>query len=245
NEETRIRAVQEKTRQRARGGRPGRHGRGSPYIFSGLLRCAECGASYVIVSARDYGCATHKDRGPAACSNNHRVRREHLEERLLTVIRDDLLTEESFETFMDMAREAMEESQPDPAAIRKRLQEAERERDNLVQAIRQGIASPAVKEELEQAERTVKAAQEELTAAESLAGDGVATLLPRARERFKALADSLRESVDPDVMRQTLSEVTGPIDLEPDPQVGVIRAKINAGSIMETCVNYVGSGGRI
>ena len=102
-----------------------------------------------------------------------------------------------------------------------------------------------MKEELGQAERTEKAAQEELTAAESLAGDGVATLLPRARERFKALADSLRESVDPDVMRQTLSEVTGPIDLEPDPQVGVIRAKINAGSIMETCVNYVGSGGRI
>jgi len=45
----------------------------SPYLFSGLLRCGECGANYVLVSgagkhhrSASYGCPAHADRGAVA-----------------------------------------------------------------------------------------------------------------------------------------------------------------------------------
>src|SRR5262249_50503365 len=50
--------------------RGGQRGRSAPAktLFGGLLRCGLCGGAMVAVSPRYYGCAAHKDRGPAVCS---------------------------------------------------------------------------------------------------------------------------------------------------------------------------------
>jgi site-specific DNA recombinase len=60
-----------------RGGVPGRGprgrfvatGRGPKYRFSGLMKCACCGANYVICGSYAYGCAANVNGGDAACSN--------------------------------------------------------------------------------------------------------------------------------------------------------------------------------
>ena len=49
---------------RRAGGRKGRGGVPTT-LLGGILRCGQCGGSVVKVNVRTYGCAAHKDRGPA------------------------------------------------------------------------------------------------------------------------------------------------------------------------------------
>jgi site-specific DNA recombinase len=86
----------ERAQRRFRGptGKPARSGgggkgRGPRYLLSGLLRCGECGAYYIGVNGREYGCSSHRDGGN--CSNAVRVRRKSLEDLLLGDLRRDML----------------------------------------------------------------------------------------------------------------------------------------------------------
>src|SRR5258708_20425643 len=57
----------------------------SPYLFSGLLKCSECGANISIVSGRwrgrsdvGYGCPQNTFLGPSGCTKSVRVFRRAL-----------------------------------------------------------------------------------------------------------------------------------------------------------------------
>jgi hypothetical protein len=63
--------------------------------LSGLRRCAVCGACYVGVNQREYGCSSH--RGGGACYNAVRLRRDAAETILLDPIRKELLAPERAE----------------------------------------------------------------------------------------------------------------------------------------------------
>jgi site-specific DNA recombinase len=70
----------------------------SPYLFTGLLECSECGGSITIVSGRcrnradsRYGCSAHAQRGDSVCRNGLLVRREELERQLLAGLRERVL----------------------------------------------------------------------------------------------------------------------------------------------------------
>src|SRR5207249_2175313 len=71
-------------------GRPGQESSGlivgpRRYLFSGLLKCAECGGSITLVSGRGrngadrYGCSLHHQRGVTVCSNSRRWKRSVME----------------------------------------------------------------------------------------------------------------------------------------------------------------------
>jgi site-specific DNA recombinase len=76
----------------------------SPYLFSGLLKCALCGGNLVIVSGHapgrhpKYGCSQHHYRG--ACANAVLVRRDFLEETLLSGLQEQVLRREVIEYAM-------------------------------------------------------------------------------------------------------------------------------------------------
>jgi hypothetical protein len=67
-------------------------GRVGHYLFSGLLRCSECGGNYSLLNNRTYACAGYMNG--RICSNNHYAKRELLEELLLADIRKGLLSAE-------------------------------------------------------------------------------------------------------------------------------------------------------
>jgi site-specific DNA recombinase len=60
------------------------------YLFSGLLRCGQCGSRMVIISGQGkrgyakYGCPSHRYRG--VCGNAVTIRRERLEQQLLAAL---------------------------------------------------------------------------------------------------------------------------------------------------------------
>jgi len=74
-----------------------------PYLFSGLLRCGQCGANLTIVSGRgknraaSYGCPLNAQRGETVCSNSLRIRRDVLEKRLLEKLQTEVLRPEVVE----------------------------------------------------------------------------------------------------------------------------------------------------
>jgi site-specific DNA recombinase len=70
----------------------------SPYLFTGLLDCSECGGSITIVSGyckkridSRYGCSRHAQRGGAVCRNNLLIRRQDLERQLVTGLEERVL----------------------------------------------------------------------------------------------------------------------------------------------------------
>ena len=69
-------------RRRAGAGRPGRH------LFSGLLKCGECGSSFTLASRTYYAYAGYLNG--KACSDSIHVRRELIETRILDALRASL-----------------------------------------------------------------------------------------------------------------------------------------------------------
>jgi len=64
-----------------RRGKRRRRAAASPYLFTGLLVCSQCGGSITIASGRcckredsRYGCSMHEQRGDKVCSNGLLVR---------------------------------------------------------------------------------------------------------------------------------------------------------------------------
>lgn len=183
-----------------------RGGRGPKYLFTGLLRCGACGGAYVIVDRYRYGCAIHKDRGDAACGNRIKVPRAHVEAVLLAKIKQDLLSDEAYKVFEAAVRELLRQSQPDPAAAQRAVARAQKEVDNLMAAIRQGIISPSVTQALAESERNLEDAKRQLKAIRDYQP---AQILPRAKEIYRNLVERLQNIEDTTATREALRNVLG------------------------------------
>ena len=112
-EELRIidQALWERVNSRLRGFKDSYHSKVHPgllprsqtsrFLFSGLLKCGQCGGNLAIVAGggreqyRKYGCSQHWYRG--ACSNNLLERQVWLEKTLLTDLQCEILKEDAVE----------------------------------------------------------------------------------------------------------------------------------------------------
>jgi len=208
-----------------------RTGAGPKYLFSGLLKCGSCGANYVIADAYRYGCSTHINRGPAACSNAMKVPRRLVDERLLASIKADLFTDEGIELFKrETARllaEYRAKQRPDTERLRKRLVQVQTEIDNLVTAIKAGILTPTTKGELEKAEAE-RLSIEKALRTEAVGLGKVASILPRAVDRYRDMVEHLEDVTRTDVVRarnQIKALLGNAIKLMPTPK-GYLEAEL-------------------
>ena len=78
-------------------GAPSRLDRPSPYLLSGVGRCAACGGSLIAMSRHHgrrrgffYGCAYNSKRGPQVCSNNLHMPQPILEQAVVDAIAEAL-----------------------------------------------------------------------------------------------------------------------------------------------------------
>ncbi len=124
------------------------------HLLSGLIRCSCCGSNYTISGKDYYRCASQKERG--TCDNRLSVRKGPLEEASLTAIQHHLLTEDHVRLFIaEYEREAtrlarIDSHEADTARIR--LQQLERELGNLYENLLAGIASPALRQMIDERE---------------------------------------------------------------------------------------------
>ncbi|MFZ1684769.1 MAG: recombinase family protein [Candidatus Zixiibacteriota bacterium] len=89
-------AVQLRIQERKNGPHKRRTGAPSSFLLSGLMRCHECGSSYVVINGSNrnrvvFGCCTHHKRGPSACTNSFKVVKAEIELAILNDIQQNLL----------------------------------------------------------------------------------------------------------------------------------------------------------
>lgn len=67
------------------------------YLFSGLTKCGECGAGFIVYSREQLGCFGTRDRG--TCTNKLTTSRHEVKERVLSALQDKLMRKDFFEEF--------------------------------------------------------------------------------------------------------------------------------------------------
>src|SRR5258706_40505 len=138
----------------------------SAYLFSGILKCSECGASFTILSGKGrnkstqtYGCPQNWNRGETVCGNAVRIRRDELEATLLAglqgqVPREDVIDYvlQKFETGLlkEMGKMSRELDQ-----MQQRKEQLEKELGNLVTALAAGQSSPTIMGAITDREREI------------------------------------------------------------------------------------------
>lgn len=140
------------------------------YLLSGLVKCGVCGGGYAKVNTTHYGCAASKNKGESVCGNRKTIARKKLEAAVLSALRTHLMRDDLVEIFcaeytahLNALRAAHNSARKARMAERVRV---EKERANILRAIREGIEVRLIKDDLER----VTARLEELDA-DSVSGE--------------------------------------------------------------------------
>jgi site-specific DNA recombinase len=111
----------------------------SQYLFSGVLKCGACGASFIIVSGSGsggkrsrYGCPQHWSR--KACSNGYTVHHAAVEKTLLSELQSAVLSPEVQEYLVDKVFK-LAQKKKSSSDYDKRVRELKAEINRLVNAI--------------------------------------------------------------------------------------------------------------
>ncbi len=211
----------------ARGTRVGRGATPRTLFGAGVLRCAACGAAIVGVNRERYGCSAHKERGPAVCPSPFTVRRELLEQRLLTELREDLLAPEALRTLREEVRAVLASvaRENDVGNARRRITELDAEIGRLVDAIAAVGLSQALQARLRAAEdeRAKLAHQESQGAALRIE---VEEIVSRYRQTVLRLQEVLAGGDDLARTRTILADMLGPVVVGRDPETGETYAEM-------------------
>ncbi len=177
------------------------------YLLSGLLKCGECGGSFVKTSHDMFGCAAARNKGAAVCSNKRRIKRQLLEETVLHGLRDRLMRPDLVAAFCEeytrhrneLRRARNAQLEAEKAEYDKLVKEI----DGLIQAILDGIPAKQVKDQIAARE----ARKEELQARlESRAPDPV-VLHPGMADRYRSQVEALTAALNAPEKRQEAAEI--------------------------------------
>ena len=191
------------------------------YLLAGLMKCGECGANYTMVGKDRYGCA-NRNRGTATCSNSKTIKRQLVEERVLSGLRDQLMEPERVRAFVAKLQLELQSSRKDKLAedrrLRKKLTEAEGAIENIMNMIETGNAPASILDRLKQREQE-KAELAAKLAYENIDEDVIA-ILPNLHEVYaRKVANLINTLNSPDVKAQatdTIRRLIEKIDMVKD-----------------------------
>jgi site-specific DNA recombinase len=181
------------------------------YLFSGLTKCGECGAGYVVYSRDHLGCFGTRDRG--TCTNRLTIARQEVEARVLRALQDKLMRKDFFEEFCrefakEMNRLRMEQRSGLKDAKRE-LDRVKREIQKVIAAIKAGFALAELKVEWD----ALQARKEALVAQLAEADEPPPLLHPEMaglyRQKVTALAQALEH---PETRTEASEALRGLID---------------------------------
>jgi DNA invertase Pin-like site-specific DNA recombinase len=189
-------------------------GRKPKYLFSGLLICGECGSHYTIKDRGYYACSANVNRGSAVCRNTKLARRDRVEEILVNCVFKELFAPETVAYLVRKVEAAMAKHVVNPDERRRcldaDLRQAKCELENVLTAIRHGLATPATRGLLFDCEQRVASLEARI---QDLPG-----ALPRPASLLSVIEDylcQLRQTMnnDQEHARGLLAKLIGPVTL--------------------------------
>ncbi|WP_380711138.1 zinc ribbon domain-containing protein, partial [Sinirhodobacter huangdaonensis] len=128
------------------------------HLFSGLVKCGCCGASYTVINRTRYGCAAARNKGDAICINRATIQREEVEARVLDGLREKLLHPDLITTFVEEYRKAFNAAAGDrssaPDKAKRELKQIEKKITGILTAIEDGMYHPSMKAKMADLEST-------------------------------------------------------------------------------------------
>jgi site-specific DNA recombinase len=145
----------------------------SPYLFSGLLKCGECGANLIIATGggthrhKKYACSRRFNRG--GCENDLYIRRDDLEDLLLGKLQSEVLQPEAVDyaviEFQRQLEAALGSLSDDLAGMRQQKTRLQAEVRRLVSAVAESGHSKSLLEEIGRKEAELQAIADRLLSA--------------------------------------------------------------------------------
>jgi hypothetical protein len=196
-------------------------------LVSGLAKCGACGASYVKINRRLFGCAAARNRG--TCANRLNIRLDALEAMILDGLRHHLMAPDLFKAFCEeFHREVNRRRAATNAAADARQNEIERvERRirRIVELITEDDAPiRALKQELVVLEERQLALQQQSTAAEPR----VPLIHPNLAEIYRRHVEQLHQALhDPGTRDEAFNLVRSLIEeIRLVPENGRLRVEL-------------------
>jgi len=173
------------------------------YLLSGLLKCGSCGGGFSKVSQEHYGCSTARDRG--TCSNSLTIRRDVVEASVLSGLRTHLM-------HPDLVKEFIAEYHRELNRMNARTEETysrqkgelariQRQILAIVEAIKDGMRTPAMRDELASLENR----KLELATAVSAAPAKAVRLHPNLAQIYRDKVARLHEELNRPELREEAS----------------------------------------
>jgi site-specific DNA recombinase len=188
------------------GDAPGYWDRRRPrYLFTGLMRCADCGGGIVHFNKVYIGCANARNKG--TCDNKATMRRDALETAVLDGLQNRLMEPARTRIFCEEYARAMNrlhaEHNAQRTADEDALNKAERHLARLVQALLDGVPASAVREKMAELEERRDALRSRLAASENA---GV-RLHPNMAEYYRTQIADLRAALTEDGRQRQAAEI--------------------------------------
>ncbi len=153
----------------------------SPYLLSGLGRCALCGGALIAMSRHHgrrrgffYGCAYNSKRGPTVCRNHLHMPQEGLERAVLDAVAVALhpaVLEAAIDRAMELVETRREATRQRRTALEDALRSIGTEEDRLIEAVKQGHGLDPLVTALHATQARRQALERELTTLDSPSRD--------------------------------------------------------------------------
>jgi site-specific DNA recombinase len=176
------------------------------YLFSGLMKCGECGGGFVKISEHYFGCSTARNKG--TCTNLTAIKREVLEETVLGGLHDHLMDPALIDIFCTEYTRHLNRLRSDAVASseghKAELAKIDRETERLIDAIVGGVPASKVKDRMTELDAR-KTELEKLL--ESAPQPPPVLVHPRMGDRYREEVGRLRDALNDVSRREEAAEI--------------------------------------
>ncbi|BAU39233.1 resolvase [Acetobacter pasteurianus NBRC 101655] len=197
-------------------------------LLSGLLSCGCCGGKVGMIVNSRFGCLNHHRRG--TCDNNRTIPRERIEARVLSGLRDRLVSSESVaeavRAFAEERKRLNHDRQAQAGADRKALEKVERAIAGIMVAIEDGMYQSSMQARMDDLEWQKAKIMERLVQAPADVPDLHPNIATQYRQNVERFAEALD---DPDGGReaaQAIRSLIGGTMLNPGEKRGEVHISL-------------------
>lgn len=166
------------------------------HVFSGLIKCGCCGASYTVYGPGRLSCAGRKESG--TCTNRRTVSRQHVEQRVLEALQQQLADPEMIREYVrayHAERQRLQKAaQKDASQLRRKLAELTRQIERAVDLVLEGNAPAALVERLQKMEGEKGQLEAQLVDLQS--DEAPVALHPGVAEHYARTVATLQSGLD-------------------------------------------------